>query len=199
MLLFFAVGFVGRAWMHRRRFGTSGVMLFRSGVPGQRWRDSFAISLFLLSLAQAVAAAAWPAGWWKFSVLPQPAGTLWQICGGAILLGGIACLALAQHHLGSSWRIGIEEEARPGLISGGLFRFCRNPIFLAVLIVLAGYTLLLTTWFSLALWLATAVLVKRQVSEEEAYLRRAYPEEFPAYARRVGRFLPGIGRLHRGH
>ena len=45
-------------------------------------------------------------------------------------------------------RIGIEDAARPGLVTGGLYRFCRNPIFLALLVVIAGYTLMLPTVLS---------------------------------------------------
>ena len=87
------------------------------------------------------------------------------------------------------------SDARPGLVCEGLFRWCRNPIFFAVLTIVGGYAILLPTWLSLALWVATFLLVERQVREEEAYLARAYPESFPAYARRIGRFLPGVGCL----
>src|SRR5215813_8055830 len=40
---------------------------------------------------------------------------------------------------------------QPGLVMNDLYRFCRNPIFLAILIVLTGYTLLLPTRLSLTL------------------------------------------------
>ena len=195
MILFFVIGFWWREWLHRRKFGQSGIMLFRSGVPGQLWRDSLALSLFLLSLAQGLLAAFWRGAWHKWSVLPQPADVIWQAFGGIVLFGGITLLALAQRDLGKSWRIGIEENARPGLVCEGLFRWCRNPIFFAVLTIVGGYAILLPTWLSLALWVATFFLVERQVREEEAYLARAYPENFPAYARNIGRFLPGIGCL----
>lgn len=58
---------------------------------------------------------------------------------------------VAQLNLGASWRIGIEESSNPGLVTSGFYRFCRNPIFFAILIMLAGYTLLLPTRLSLAL------------------------------------------------
>ena len=195
MVLFFLVGFAWREWWHRRRFGQSGVMLFRSGIPTQIWRDSLALGFFFLSLAQAVIAAVWPAWWQRWSLLETPLPAMQQALGAAILFGGIALLVIAQRDLGNSWRIGIEEDARPGFVSKGLFRFCRNPIFFAVIVVLSGYAILLPTWLSAGLWIATVLLVRRQVQEEEAYLRRAYPNDFSLYARQVGRFLPGLGRL----
>lgn len=195
MLIFFAVGFAWRAWSHRRRFGHSGVMLFRSGIPGQRWRDALALGFFLISLAQAASAAIWPSAWEHWSAIAQPAGVIWRTVGATVLFGGIVLLALAQRDLGKSWRIGIEETARPGLVCEGLFRISRNPIFSAVILVLGGYAMLLPTRLSVALLLATIFLVRSQVDKEETYLRRSYPDEFAAYASRVGRFLPGLGRL----
>lgn len=115
--------------------------------------------------------------------------------GTVLLFGGIALLVAAQLNLGASWRIGIEEGARPGLITNGLYRFCRNPIFLAILIMLTGYTLLLPTSLSIALLIGAFIGIRQQVLTEEAYLSRTYGDAFHAYARHVGRFVPGIGKL----
>ena len=108
---------------------------------------------------------------------------------------GLILLVAAQLHLGAAWRIGIEEGARPGLVTGGLYRFCRNPIFLALLVFVSGYVMLLPTRLSLALLLGACIGVRLQVAAEEAYLLAAYGETYRDYARRVGRFLPGAGRL----
>src|SRR3989442_12529051 len=92
----------------------------------------------------------------------------------AVLLGGVALLVVAQLQLGASWRIGIEEGARPGLATSGVYRFCRNPIFFAILIVLTGYTPLLPTRLSLILLVSPFVGMRLQVLTEEAYLSNAY-------------------------
>lgn len=115
--------------------------------------------------------------------------------GALLLFGGIALLIAAQLDLGASWRIGIEEGASPGLVTGGLYRFCRNPIFLALIVIVAGYALLLPTRLSLILLVGAYIGVRQQASAEEAYLMRTYGDSYRAYARRVGRFLPGLGRL----
>jgi protein-S-isoprenylcysteine O-methyltransferase Ste14 len=47
---------------------------------------------------------------------------------------------------------------------------------------------------SLLLLAGGYVGVRAQTSAEEAYLERAYGDAWRAYARRVGRFLPGLGR-----
>ena len=158
------------------------------GTRGQNLRDGLAVALFLLLVGQAVVAAWWPTE-------PDRAFGLWAGLGAALLFGGIGLLIAATLDLGASWRIGIEEGAAPGLITDGLYRFSRNPIFLALLVIVAGYTMLLPRRLSVILLIGTYLGIRQQVAAEEAYLRRAYGERYLAYARRVGRFLPGLGRL----
>jgi len=104
-------------------------------------------------------------------------------------------LVVAQLNLGASWRIGIEEGSSPGLVTSRFYRFCRNPIFLAILILLTGYVLLLPTRLSLVLLVGAFIGIRQQVLTEEAYLSRMYGDAYRSYAHRVGRFVPGVGRL----
>lgn len=153
------------------------------------------VVLFLVLLAQAGVAAGWPGALSPWFAAHDQALSLLQAAGAASLFGGIGFLVVGQLQLGASWRIGIEEKAAPGLVTSGVYRFCRNPIFFALLIIVAGYTLLLPTGLSIALLVGTFVGVSQQVRAEEAYLLRTYGESYRQYARRVGRFLPGIGKL----
>ena len=181
-----------RAWLQSRRIGMSGVMLFRSGRPDQHVRDALLCLLCVLLLGQAIAAAASADRPARLALLPP---TLAVALGGALLFGGIALLVIAQLALGASWRIGIDASARAGLVTGGVYRFSRNPIYLALLISIAGYALLLPTLLSAGLLVGTYVGVRRQTTAEESYLMDTYGEAFRDYARRVGRLLPGIGKL----
>jgi protein-S-isoprenylcysteine O-methyltransferase Ste14 len=104
-------------------------------------------------------------------------------------------MVAAQLDLGASWRVGIDEGARPGLVTDGLYRFTRNPIFLAMLLALTGFTLLVPTWLSAGTLVVAFLGIRQQVGEEEAWLARAYGDDYRRYAARVGRFVPGLGRL----
>jgi protein-S-isoprenylcysteine O-methyltransferase Ste14 len=171
-------------------------MLFQSGRPAQHLRDALLMVLVGVLAQQAVA----------YAINPGRLGVPWLLAprpmltwaGMALLVGGTALMAAAQLDLGASWRIGIEEGARPGLVVGGLYRFSRNPIFLAMLIALLGFTLLLPTWVSALALLGTVVGIQRQVRDEERYLLRTYGDAYARYAAQVGRFLPGVGRLKPG-
>jgi protein-S-isoprenylcysteine O-methyltransferase Ste14 len=195
VLTFYGVGFGWRAWLQRRRYGGSGIVLFRSGRRAQDAREALFILLATLLLAEASLAALSPGRLAWLGTLPLPAAEVLRPVGLALVLAGTAVMVKAQLDLGASWRVGIDEGARPGLVSRGLYRFSRNPIFLGMLLALAGFTLLLPTWLSLALLVGGYFIVHRHVADEEAYLARAYGEEYRAYASRVGRFVPGLGLM----
>ena len=111
------------------------------------------------------------------------------------MLAGLALTVAAQLGMGVSWRIGIDDNAAPGLVTSGLYQFCRNPIYLGLIANLIGMTIMLPTWPSLAVALAVIWCIRTQTIEEEAYLTRTYGGAFQSYAARVGRFWPGLGRL----
>lgn len=183
-----------RVWLQSRRYGTRGVVLFRSQNFAENLRDGLAVTLFALLVGQAIV--------WVLSpetLRPWGAGhstrAIWGALGTALLFGGLVLLVAAQLDLGASWRIGVDEGARPGLVTTGLYRFCRNPIFLALLATWTGYALLLPTTLSFCLLAGGFIGIRQQVLLEEAYLTRTYGDAYRDYARRVGRFVPGIGKL----
>ena len=183
LVAFLAVGCLWRPWLHRRRYGSSGLWLFRSGRTSQHIRDAFGVLLALALVAQAAL------------VTPPPLSPGWRFAGAVLLFGGIVLLVAGQLNLGASWRVGIEEHASPGLVTSGIYRWSRNPIFLSMLISVAGYALLLPTHVSLILLIGAYVGIRAQIRLEEDYLLRVYGEAYRAYARRVGRLIPGIGRF----
>ena len=187
-VLFVLVGMVWRAWLQVRRTGSTGIMLFRGGAV-QALRDAGILLLVTAFLAQAVAVLA---GWL------DAAPPSWAVVGTLLVVVGTTLMVMAQLDMGASWRVGIDETSKPGLVTTRWYAFCRHPIYLFMFVVFAGLALQLPTIFSAALFAGLCVGVAWQVRYEEAFLERTYGEEFRAYARRVGRFLPWIGRLTGG-
>jgi len=183
--LLLGVGF--RVWLQRHRYGSSGVQLFTDRRPGQLVRDAGLVCAALLLLAQAVVIAMDPARVERVFRCPP-------VLAAAVLGLGLVVMVAAQLQLGASWRIGIEPGARTGLVTRGLYRWSRNPIFVGLFLVLAGTTLAAPTWLSLIVFVGTSLGVRLQVAAEEAHLRSTYGHAFAEYAARVGRFLPGLGK-----
>jgi protein-S-isoprenylcysteine O-methyltransferase Ste14 len=186
------IGVAWRAWWQWRRYRTWG--LVRSGLtePGQAARAAIFILVFTMLAAQAFRAAMNPDGVSAATWLASDGFLILSTVGAIFLATGLVLLVVAQLQMGASWRIGIDETATPGLIETGLFRFSRNPIYMALLVIVAGYVALLPTLTSLLLWAGAYLGIRLQIYAEEAYLRRSYGEAYDAYARRVGRLLPGL-------
>ncbi len=115
-----------------------------------------------------------------------------------LAVAGIGATFYAQVAMGSSWRIGVDPEERTQLVTTGPFALVRNPIYSAMLPTALGLALLVPSWVALVGLAGLAVGLELQVRVvEEPYLRQVHGDAFATYAARVGRFVPGIGRLSR--
>jgi protein-S-isoprenylcysteine O-methyltransferase Ste14 len=116
---------------------------------------------------------------------------------GFVLVGaGIAGTFVAQMQMGASWRIGVDKDERTELVTGGLFSLVRNPIYSFMLLAWTGFALLVPTWLAFAAVPIGWVGLELQVRfVEEPHLIRTAGEPYRAWASRVGRFVPGLGRL----
>jgi protein-S-isoprenylcysteine O-methyltransferase Ste14 len=189
LALLLAVGFGWRSWLQWRRFGHSGLVLFRSGRWPQHLREAslFALVLVLGTAVLRAGLASEPV------VLRGPLASLAGVAyavGCGLAFGGLLLMVRAQLEMGASWRVGVDEASRPGLVTHGLYRWTRNPIYLAMFLAFAGLVLLLPSWPTLLSLAVAVVAVRSQVREEEAYLLRVYGDEYRRYSHRVGRFLP---------
>jgi protein-S-isoprenylcysteine O-methyltransferase Ste14 len=76
------------------------------------------------------------------------------------------------------------------LVTGGVFRFSRNPFYVSLLILLVAYAVRLD---SLAVWLAPALFVayvtRFQIRPEERALQAKFGEEYRRYQMRTRRWL----------
>lgn len=84
------------------------------------------------------------------------------------------------------------------LVSVGLYRFSRNPMYVGVLLILIGWTLAFRSRPLLGYTIAVAVLFHlRVVLYEEPWLARTFPDEWPRFKSRVPRWLSPVPRSDR--
>ena len=98
----------------------------------------------------------------------------------ALSVAGLGALLWSQASMGDSLRIGVDPSERTDLVTAGPFRWVRNPIYSASLVAFA----------LLALGLDLHVRLV-----EEPYLVTTHGSSYTSYAARVGRFVPGLGKL----
>jgi len=118
----------------------------------------------------------------------------------AAFAGGIPCLAaglwlLYRSHadLGSSWSITLELHAGHALVTRGVYRRVRHPMYAALLCYACGQALLLPNWFAGPAYLvAIALMVAFRLGPEERMMREAFGEDYVRYAARTRRLVPGL-------
>jgi protein-S-isoprenylcysteine O-methyltransferase Ste14 len=178
---------------------------FRTGQSGFAFRtDSDPVHrLTGLALGAGLAAAiGWTLAYLLFG--PEPLG-IWTAAPGAALAAWLGLLAatsglllimIAQAQMGRSWRIGIDRTPT-ALVTGGLYRFVRHPIYCGILASTVGLVLILPSAWSLMAGLQIALLIAIQSRLEERHLLAVHGAAFGEYAERSGRFIPLIGRIPR--
>jgi protein-S-isoprenylcysteine O-methyltransferase Ste14 len=114
----------------------------------------------------------------------------------ALMALGALLSVVAQVEMGSAWRIGVDWTEATPLVTTGLFRWMRNPIFAAMLTIFLGLVLVVSNLLACFAIIAMVAGIEIQVrAVEEPHLMRVYGEQYLAYAGRVGRFVPGLGRM----
>jgi len=193
VLAYFCVALVWPTWRTWRRTRVFPIVFHREAETAQRVLGAL-MGLFLAGLAVwgALCAVLEPG---RLGIWPLPTG--WQAIGWLLFLGGLVISLVAQAQMGASWRVGIDDR-HTLLVTGGLFSLSRNPIFAGMFVSLAGVVLIAPAPWALIGFAVALILVSLQVRLEERNLVRLHGNAYTAYAARVGRFLPWLGRLEPG-
>ena len=84
----------------------------------------------------------------------------------------------------------LQPDRATSLVSDGIYRWTRNPMYLGLLLLLTGWAIWLSTVVSLlGLPLLIIYLTRFQILPEERALRAKFPRESADYARQVRRWL----------
>lgn len=118
-------------------------------------------------------------------VLPRAAA----LCGAALGLAGDLIFAAAVVTMGDSWRAGIAEQDKTGLITRGIYQISRNPAFLGFDCVYIGLALMFFNLPLLACSLFAMVMLHLQILQEEQYLEQTFGGAYIRYRGKVRRYL----------
>jgi len=164
-------------------------------APMQTKAAAIAGSAGFLVIAPGVVAGLvpwWLTGWQQGADWPVPV----QIAGGLLIAAGAATL------LGSFAQFAMEGRGTPAppaptehLVVRGLYRYVRNPMYLAVLAVVVGQALLLGRPVLLGYAaIVAAAFVAFVYGYEQPTLARRYGAEYAAYRRAVPAWWPRLAR-----
>ncbi|HEX5057020.1 MAG TPA: isoprenylcysteine carboxylmethyltransferase family protein [Gammaproteobacteria bacterium] len=106
------------------------------------------------------------------------------------IIAGVAIAATAAFSFKRAGTPIIPFEPSTALVTGGLFRYTRNPMYLGMVSLLTGAGLLFGT---LSVWLPVAVFVSiirnNFILGEERFLEEIFGQQYINYKNKVGRWL----------
>ena len=110
-----------------------------------------------------------------------------------LVLAGVVILGLSFLALGKSLTAHPIPAKQGVLVTDGLYKYARHPIYTGVLALGAGMTLAGGLFPHILFFVALVILLNYKASFEEHLLRARY-EGYASYAVKTGRFLPKLKR-----
>jgi protein-S-isoprenylcysteine O-methyltransferase Ste14 len=167
-----------------RRDGDTQVLKNRKG-PRERVLLTFtSIGFFLALLWVATPVLRFA----DYSLRPVP----W-VAGALCLAAGLWFLYRSHADLGSNWSVTLEVREKHQLVTHGVYRRVRHPMYLALLLYSVGLMLVLPNWVAGPSYLvAIAMLIALRVGPEERMMLEEFGKDYETYTRRTKRFVPGV-------
>jgi len=118
----------------------------------------------------------------------------------APLISGIVCFVIglwlfyrSHADLGTNWSITLEVRERHRLITQGIYRRIRHPMYSALVLYGAAHALVIPNWVAgPSNLVAFVVLFALRVHAEERMMLEQFGDEYTAYMARTKRLVPGV-------
>jgi protein-S-isoprenylcysteine O-methyltransferase Ste14 len=115
------------------------------------------------------------------------------IVGIACLVAGLWLLHRSHADLGTNWSITLEIREDHRLITDGVYRSVRHPMYTAFFLHSVGQALVLPNWVAGPSYLiAFAILFALRVHTEERMMIETFGDAYLAYMAKTKRLVPGI-------
>jgi len=106
---------------------------------------------------------------------------------------GLIITIIGQQQMGSSWRAIAAKSENTELITHGLFKYSRNPVYMGTLILFFSVVILFPHILMLICFLFAYLSIELFVHfDEEPHLRKVHGLDYEIYCKRVDRFFPKI-------
>jgi len=111
---------------------------------------------------------------------------------GLLVEAGFLALFYASHkQLGKNWSVSLEIRDKHELVTDGLYRYVRHPMYSSFWLWAIAQFFLLPNWVAgLAGLIGVAILYFSRVGKEEAMMRQTFGQAYDDYAARTGRVVP---------
>jgi protein-S-isoprenylcysteine O-methyltransferase Ste14 len=115
------------------------------------------------------------------------------VAGALCLATGLWLFYRSHADLGTNWSITLELRREHRLITQGVYRGIRHPMYSALALYTVGQAVVIPNWVAgFSNVLAFAILLALRVGAEERMMAEQFGAEYTAYSARTKRFVPGI-------
>jgi protein-S-isoprenylcysteine O-methyltransferase Ste14 len=131
--------------------------------------------------------------WFDFADFPLPGWVRWI---GAVLFLGAALLLWKTHQdMGRSWTPTLGLRDNHQLITDGIFKYIRHPMYAAHLLWAVAQPLILANWIAgFSFLLPQLAQYALRVGQEEQMMIDHFGNAYQDYIKSTGRLLPRLGR-----
>ncbi|MFY7936789.1 MAG: methyltransferase family protein [Flavobacterium sp.] len=150
----------------------------------------FVMKLLIALLFAAVLLFSFSAKWYSYLLpITYLQNQYSTIIGLTIIHLALIFIAIAQHQMSISWRIGIDEKNKTPLVTKGVFAISRNPIFLGMITTVLGLFLIIPNALTFFTFLTTYFIIQIQIRLEEEFLLRQHQNIYLEYKNKTKRLL----------
>jgi len=122
--------------------------------------------------------------------LPIITGSSMWFSGGIVIVIAFLLVAIAIFQFRQAKTHVEPWKSTSSIIQSGVYRYSRNPIYLAFCIVTAGIGMVLNSWWVVGVILPLMFLLRHLViAREEAYLEKKFGDEYINYKNSVRRWI----------
>lgn len=113
--------------------------------------------------------------------------------GTAVFAASLWLFVLVHRQLGENWSVTLEIRRRHALVTSGLYRWVRHPMYSAFWLWAIAQALLLPNWIAGPAGLVGfGTLFFFRIGREERMMIEKFGDAYPAYMARTRRVIPGI-------
>lgn len=116
--------------------------------------------------------------------------SFFTVFGLIMFYAGVSLCIWAKLVMKTSWGMPAQHDInrQDKLITAGPFSYTRNPIYVGLILVAAGMSVTLHSWFIFLVYFLY-VYIKKAITTEESLLEKHFGEEYNRYKQKVPRFI----------
>lgn len=140
----------------------------------------------------------WGTVWFLYSWLEDVSKSYIGVFAESVLLDGAGLVIMslglitfivAMTSMKSSWRVGIDKQTKSDLVTGGIYRYSRNPAFVGFDLMFLGLLITYPNFLTLAVAILNCASMHRLIRQEERHLQSVFGAEYLQYCLKTPRYI----------